>query len=177
MGFREAMMALFSKEGEQQLPAEVKDNPTYRMLVETMGQDRPYYSARNYKTLADIAFSRNIYVFRAITLISQACSGVPWRLYQKNSDERIEDHDLLQLLTTPNNERSWAEMIEVAIAFWVLSGNSYINAVYVGKNKRPKELWALPPDRMAVIPDVHGIKAYEYTVNGKIRIFPSDEIM
>lgn len=163
---------------EQEVPEEVKMNPTYQLIVETMGGDRPIYSEKNFRTIAEVGFSKNIYVFRAVTMIAQACAGIPWKVYSKRSDEEITNHALIDLIQKPNSERSWAEVVETFVAFEIIAGNSYINVVYPKTRKgTPLELWPLPPDRVAIIPHPDGSLSYEYTVNGMTKKYRQEEIM
>lgn len=176
----EVTRAAFEDEHEHpdvEITEEEKANPTYQMVVDAIGNNRPEYSPRNYKTAADVAYAQNIYIFRAINMIAQACAGIPWKLYSKSSDEEIIEHPILEFLTNPNGEKSWPEVVEEIIAYWLIAGNSYVKYVFASKRGMPIEMWPLPPDRFAIAVDKNGIKQYTYTVHGISQVFPANEVM
>lgn len=144
----------------------------------------PIWSSRNYQKFADEAYRKNVIAHRAITLISQSASLVPWKLYQKkqyrngrsSKPQLIDHHPLLELLARPNANLSQAELIEQIINYRLLAGNSYIHAHMV--HNQVRELHILRPDRMQVITAKNGQEiAYQYkTCASKHHDFPIDPI-
>jgi len=120
---------------------------------------------RRYDAFADEGYAKNAISFRAVKLVATSAAGVPLLLYDKNGKE-IEKHPLIDLLNRPSAAYSRAEFLEAAFAYFLLSGNSYLEAVGPDRGE-PKELWPLRPDRMQVIPGRFGFpQGYRYTVNG-----------
>ncbi|MEA3036010.1 MAG: hypothetical protein QOH04_1775, partial [Sphingomonadales bacterium] len=79
-------------------------------------------------------------------------------------------HPLLDLLARPNPRQDGAAFLEAVTSHLLIAGNSYIEAVAAGSRKRNdvRELYALRPDRMKVVPGPDGWpEAYEYTVSGR----------
>ncbi|WP_163923768.1 phage portal protein, partial [Raoultella planticola] len=75
-------------------------------------------------------------------------------------------HPLAQLLANPNARQDGASFLEALYAHLLLAGNAYVEAVAVGDQVR--ELHALRPDRMKVVPGDDGWpEAYEYAVSGR----------
>ena len=75
-------------------------------------------------------------------------------------------HPLLDLIAQPNPREDRAGFLEAVAAHLLLAGNAYIEAVAVDGAVR--ELYALRPDRMRVVPGADGwAQAYEYTVGGR----------
>src|SRR6202008_1578495 len=79
-------------------------------------------------------------------------------------------HPLLDLLARPNPRQERAAFLEAVCSHLLLAGNAYIEAVSVegqgGASVR--ELYALRPDRMRLVPGPDGWpEAYEYAVAGR----------
>ena len=72
-------------------------------------------------------------------------------------------HPLLDLLARPNPRQDGAAFLEALYAHLLLAGNAYVEAVTL--DGRLRELYALRPDRMRVVPGPDGWPAaYEYAV-------------
>lgn len=106
--------------------------------------------------------------------IARAAAGISWLLYRRGRSRQmveIEEHALLSLLRRPNPWQGQASFFEAAIAFLMLSGNSYIERVGPQRGL-PKELYILRPDRMKVLPDAKNmIAGYRYEVGGQKQDF------
>jgi HK97 family phage portal protein len=128
---------------------------------------QPIWTPRRYDALAEEGYQKNVIVYRAVNLITRSAASVPWRLFK--GEKELMHSPLLDILHHPNPRQGGAAFIEAVLAYKLLSGNSYIEAVY-GTARIPVELYPLRPDRMRVIPGVAGIpQGYEYSVNGKTR--------
>lgn len=171
MGIRDAWRALRG----QPLPQEMKASRTAPVMVQwRVGQ--PQGTPRDYAHLAAEGYRDNIIGYRCINLITENAAKVPLMLRTKSDNKAIENHPLLDLLARPNPVQSGASFLQSAYGFFLLSGNSYIEAVGP-LNKPPMELYPLRPDRMKVIPGETGIPAaYEYTVGSKKIQFPLDPV-
>lgn len=131
---------------------------------------KPLWTPRRYENLSEEGYRRNVIVFRCVNLIAKGAASVPWRLLHQRKE--LLHHPLLNLIHRPNPQQAGAAFIESVFAYWLLSGNSYIEIVE-GLDGKPKEMYALRPDRMAIIPSADGnIQGYEYTVNGLKRLIP-----
>jgi HK97 family phage portal protein len=129
----------------------------------TVGQ--PVWTPRAYDTLAYEGFQKNPIVYRCVSLTARSAASVPWKLYK--GEEEVEDHPLLSLLKAPSPRQGRASFIEAVVAYLLLSGNSYVEALSLS-GQEPTELYPLRPDRMKVIPSHNGdIAGYVYSVNGQ----------
>lgn len=132
---------------------------------------RPVWTPRSYDHLTQEGFERNVIVYRCVNFIARGLASVPWLLYeQKQTDvHEIEAHPLLTLLNMPSPKQAGSAFIESVVGYLLLSGNAYVEAVFDEKGD-VRELYALRPDRMRVIPGVYGTpQAYEYRVGGQVR--------
>lgn len=133
----------------------------------------PAWTPRDYAALAREGFQSNAIVYRVVRMIAEAAASVPW-LYFDGRSER-PDHPLALLLRDPNPLDSGVDFLEQLYGFLLVSGNCYAEAVRVDGAAR--ELYALRPDRMTVVPGRKGWpEAYEYTIeNRKLRYAASDD--
>jgi len=116
----------------------------------------------NAKAFAEEGYQKNVVVYQAINKKAQAVSSIP--CYVVNSKgETIPDHPLKKLLYKPNPLQSGAQFMQSLVGYYDLAGNAYIERVVV--RGEPRELYALRPDRMTVIPSQTGVpSAYVYKV-------------
>ena len=133
-------------------------------LIAFQNLHRPVWTPRDYQAFAREGFMQNAIVYRCVRMISESAASVPLLLYDR--DTEIEDHPLLRLISRPNPFQAGPDLLENLFGFLLISGNSYIEAVSIDGEVR--ELHALRPDRMKVIPGPDGWpEAYEYTVGGR----------
>jgi len=133
---------------------------------------RPVWTPRDYAALAREGFGRNPVVYRSVRMIAEAAASVPFLLY-RGADE-IERHALLDLIGRPNAGQAGTGLMEALYGHLLVAGNAYLEAVSV--EGRVRELFALRPDRMKVLPGPGGWpEAFEYTVNGRSVRFPAGE--
>lgn len=151
---------------------QMKASATAPLFV-TTGMHQPVWSPREFGTLAEEGYQKNVVVYRCVSLIARGVGSVPWHLYQ--GDERMQTHPLLTLLKNPNPCQGLARFMEALTAYLLLSGNVYIEAV-IPENE-PLELYLLRPDRVRVIPGNYGIpEAYTYTLKGRTLRIPVDPL-
>lgn len=142
-------------------------------LFVTGGSHQPIWTPRQYDTLAEQGYQKNMVVYRCVSLISRGAGSVSWRLYKDG--KRLETHPLLNLLQNPNPQQGLARFMEGLTAYLLLAGNVYIEAVTPGAE--PLELYLLRPDRVMVIPGASGIpEAYQYTLAGRSVRIPVDPL-
>jgi HK97 family phage portal protein len=114
---------------------------------------------------------KNPVVYRAVRMVAEAASSVPWVLYDGAAE--LDVHPLLDLLGRPNPRQGAADFQEAVYGYLLVAGNAYVEAVSVEGEIR--ELYALRPDRVSVVPDSSGWPAaYEYAANGRIVRFTQD---
>ncbi len=135
--------------------------------LHAVGQAR--WSASNYQALAREGYTKNPIVFRAIRLIAETASAVPWLLYD-GREERSE-HPLLELIKRPNAGEAGATFFEALFGYLLISGNAYLQL-----NNAPSlapTLHLLRPDRMTVIAGDDGwVESFEYQAGSQKRVLP-----
>jgi HK97 family phage portal protein len=154
------------------MPAEEKASATGPLIVlETLG--RPAWTPRDYEAFAREGFMQNAIVYRAVRMISEAAASVPLLLFE--GDQEHDDHPLLDLLARPSLDQTGADFLEAWYGYLLVAGNAYAEAVAL--DGRVRELHALRPDRMKVVPGAEGWpEAYEYTCAGRTVRFEEEPV-
>ena len=162
--------------------AEVKASAAGPLLALQMA-GQPALMPRRFDSFAREGFQKNVVAFRAVTEVTRAAASVPWRLFRRDGDARLElaAHPLLDLLARPNPTMAQSEFVEAATGFLLIAGNSFVEAVALETGsdggQRVRELWPLRPDRMAVIKSKTGLPGgYEYRLGGQVRRWPADPV-
>jgi HK97 family phage portal protein len=148
-------------------PPEQKASRTARLIaIESGGRAR--WTPRDYAALAREGYQCNAIVHRAVRLVAESIGALSFVLYEGAAE--LTTHPLLDLLARPNPRQDGASFLEAVSVHLLLSGNAYLEAVGIDGEARAnvRELYALRPDRMKVVPGPDGWpQAYEYTVAGQ----------
>lgn len=145
------------------IPLEAKKSATGAILA-MYHHGQPIWTPRDYASLAREGYAKNPIAYRCVRMISEAAASVPWLMYDEGQE--LETHPVLQLLSGPNPMQGGAEFMEDWYGYLQISGNAYLEAVSVAGEI--KELYALRPDRMKIVPGSNGWpESYEYTVGDR----------
>ncbi len=140
-------------------------------IVALHSAGRPVWTPRTYAALARAGYMKNPIVYRAVRLVAQTAASLPFLLH--DGAKELDDHPLLALLKQPNPHQGAADFLEALYGHLLVSGNAYVEAVEIDGAIR--ELYALRPDRMSVVPDASGWPAaFEYAANGRVVRFAQD---
>jgi HK97 family phage portal protein len=134
-------------------------------LIALESGGRPRWTPRDYAALAREGYARNAIVYRAVRLIAESVGALSFVLYEGAAE--LSAHPLLDLMARPNPRQDGASFLEAVASHLLLAGNAYIEAVGVAGEgaAQVRELYALRPDRMKVVPGPDGWpQAFEYTV-------------
>ena len=127
------------------------------------GVGRAAWSPRDQVSLARNGYQQNVVGFRAVRMVAEAAAAVPLAVLADGA--RAVDHPVARLLARPNPGTDGRSFLESVYGHLQLSGNAYVEgAAHDGRNW-PRELHALRPDRMRVVPGPDGWPmGYEYAV-------------
>lgn len=132
----------------------------------------PIFTPRDYRNLTKEAYLTNVIAYKCINMIARNLSGVPWIVYK--NEKEVEKHPLIDLLKRPNPLQTGSEFFHTAAAFYLCSGNSYLEAVKTGRG-RPGELYSHRPDRIKIIASRFGVPAaYRYENDGEVKEWEVD---
>jgi phage portal protein BeeE len=157
---RNILKALFSA-------PQAKASRTAHLIAFDQG-GRARWTPRDYAALAREGYIGNAIVHRAVKLVAESVASVRYLAYE--GDTAREPHPLSTLVARPNPRQDGAAFLEAVCAHLLLAGNAYIEAVTLGgQDAQPvRELYALRPDRMRVVPGADGWpEAFEYAVGGR----------
>jgi HK97 family phage portal protein len=125
---------------------------------------RAHWTPRDYAALAREGVMANAIAYRAVRMIAEGASSVPWLLYEGANE--LETHPLLDLLITPNPDESGTELFTTWYGHLQTAGNAYLEAVRLRGDVR--ELHVLRPDRVKAVAGARGTpEGYDYTVDGR----------
>ncbi|GGK29873.1 phage portal protein [Salinarimonas ramus] len=125
---------------------------------------RPVWTPRDYAALAREGYQRNAVVHRCVRLVAEAAASLPLVLLEGGRERR--EHPLLALLRRPNPREEGGRFLESVFGHLLVSGNAYVEAAAI--EETPRELYALRPDRMRVVPGADGWPvAWDYQVGAQ----------
>lgn len=138
------------------------------------------YPDYNYGTYLK-GYTENGDVFTIINKITEPASIVPIKQVDKNGED-VQKGRLLALLDKPNPYMSRAELIEAALTFYLLFGNSYIayqdidNGLNAGV---PLRLDLLPPQWMEIVIGTYQepVAGYRFLLSGNQIDYDKDQVM
>ena len=146
------------------LPAPETKSSRTAQLIALQSSGRARWTPRDYAALTREGYLKNAVVHRAVRLVAENAASVSWLLYDGAAEH--DTHPLLDLIARPNPRQDGAVFLESVFAHLQLAGNAYIEAVTLDGVVR--ELYALRPDRMRVVPGSDGWpECYEYQVAGR----------
>lgn len=144
-----------------------KESRTARLLVSQAGGGA-ICPDKDYENYSKETYLKNVISFACIKMIAQDASLPRWELNRRLPDdksEKVTDHPWNELLRRPNPRQSWNYLTFRAIAFLVLSGNSFLERVKLEAAEYPSEMYSLRPDRvkMKMNTKTGQIASYTYT--------------
>jgi HK97 family phage portal protein len=158
---------MFNRLRNRLRPAEQKSSRTARLIaIESGGRAR--WTPRDYAALAREGYTKNAIVHRAVRLTAESIGALSFVLYDGANE--LTAHPLLDLMARPNPRQDGASFLESVASHLLLAGNAYVEAVALSGEGIPaevRELYALRPDRMKVVPGPDGWpQGFDYTVAG-----------
>ena len=147
---------------------ETKASRTAKLLA-FQYEGRARWTSKDYASLAREGYIANAIVHRAVRLIAENAAACHFLVFEGAREH--EAHPLQQLLTRPNPRQDGGVFFEMLYAHLLLAGNAYVESVALdsdGRQPAVRELYALRPDRIKLVPGADGwAEAYEYSVGGR----------
>jgi HK97 family phage portal protein len=133
----------------------------------------PRWTPRDFAAFAREGYADNAVVYRSVRLVAEAAASVPLLLYE--GDRELEQHPLRDLLARPAPTTTGTDLLQAFLTNLLVAGNAYLEVVAIGGALR--ELHALRPDRMKVVPGVDGWpEAWEYGFAGRTVHFTGEAV-
>jgi HK97 family phage portal protein len=153
---------------QQSLPS-----PAGQLAIKAQNLKDPVKTPARFDALAKEGYAGNVIVFRSVNIIATAVAGIPWRAYKRKGTAvkgaEVESHPLLDLLAKPNEDMAGPAFMERYVAFLLIAGNSYVQALRpMTRNAPPLQLEVLRPDRMKVVPGTNGrAGGFQYAIGNE----------
>jgi HK97 family phage portal protein len=175
-GYAERISLMFDRLKTFLAAPEAKSSRTAKLLAFESG-GRARWTPRDFQALAREGYLHNAIVHRAVRLIAENAAACHFLVFEGAKES--EAHPLATLLTRPNPRQDGGVFFEMLYAHLLLAGNAYVEAVALDDVVRQdsergvrahsvRELYALRPDRMKVVPGPDGwAEAYDYSVGGR----------
>jgi HK97 family phage portal protein len=144
-----------------------KADPNIQVVVAQQGVATPATMPRHTRAYIQEGYRGNKTVFRVVGHIARAGAGIKWKHYTDESKKReVPNSDLLKLWNTPAPRVSGTAFREAMIAYYCLTGNSYILGIQAKLQQNPTapfdELYNLRPDLTKIKVDDNGPLYYEF---------------
>jgi HK97 family phage portal protein len=155
-----------------------------RVAAIATGLPSVMWPEKDYKKYCEETYMKNVIGYKAIKLIADACSSVPWGLFeQKTNGEKTEvfNTPFNKILLRANPWESYTTIVYSTIAYLLLAGNSYqerVKPTSGPNNIYPKEIYTHQPDKVNYeINQKNGrIGKYVYQDDGKNVNWPVDQL-
>jgi HK97 family phage portal protein len=122
---------------------------------------QPVWTPRDYGALAREGFQRNAIAYRCVRMVAEAAASVALKL----EDDSGATHPFTSVFDRPNPEQSGPELLEAFYGHLQIAGNGWLEIVTL--DGIPREICALRPDRVRIIPGKSGWPAgWEHDGNG-----------
>lgn len=142
----------------------VKTGRSY--VAMTAGQEgQPVWTNYDSALKAIEGYSNNHVVFTCVHEISTSAGSVPFKMINVKDGSDVEDHPIINLFKKPNPYQAASSFWECVYAFYLLHGNSYIEAADKSGSESPRqieELYCLPPKSMKIILGKTGVSSYQF---------------
>jgi HK97 family phage portal protein len=133
---------------------------------------RPRWTPRDYAALARESYMQNAVAFRCVRLIAEAAAQTP--LMARIGAREMREHTVLALLARPNLRQSGIAFLDAVYSHLLVAGNAYVERVDL--DGAPRELHALRPDRVRIVPGPDGWPAaFDYSVGDRSVRYGADE--
>ena len=147
-------------------------------VLSTQAPDTPIYTEMTIWKATREGYKLSGSVYRAVRIIVQAASGIPWVVLDKDG-KIIPKHDFAKVWSHPNPEFSGQDNMEIIVAHLKLVGNAFLQPIMVGG--RPREFWVCMPDLIQPVPsNVKGewLKGYQVTpISGGQYMVPPEQFI
>ncbi len=157
------------------LLGERKASRTWPMLAALSGGGGARFMDRRFESFAKEGYRKNVVAYRCTSMLAQSAASVPWGVFRDSTE--LDDGPLTNLVRRPNPWQGWAEFFESFVAFYLIAGDSFIEAVGPDAGP-PRELYTLRPDRMKIeLNQATGAPAaYLFELGGRRRRWDMDPV-
>jgi HK97 family phage portal protein len=135
------------------------------------GINAPQWTHCKYEALSEEGFQKNVFVFRAVNLISRNVASIPMALADQ---ERLKKGKIVsEMLRRPNGSQTGNSFFENVVNYLLISGNAFVH------QSGDSELQCLRTDRVQIIPNKSktAVNSYVYVVDSSRFSMEKDEVL
>jgi HK97 family phage portal protein len=175
-------MSRRSRASRRQYRNDYKADPNVAYVVAQQGVAAPATMPRNMRAYIQEGYRSSKTVFRVVGHIARSCAGIKWKHYTDKTKKReITDPNdpLMKLWNNPSPKVTGTQFREAMIAYYCLTGNSYVLGINVNQNPNAPfdELYNLRPDLTKIKLDENGPLYYEFGNFTPPRRYPEPFVM
>jgi HK97 family phage portal protein len=140
--------------------------------------NRAVWTERDFAKLAKEGYQQNVIAFSCISKTAAAVASLPVAMQRMRGDkwDEVEAHKLLMLLDGPNPGQDGEALIRALVTHYMIAGNAYMERRTIGSE--PRELFALRPDRMRVVPGADAMPVqFEYNASGSVVTLEAEDVL
>lgn len=137
---------------------------------------QPVWSDMSIQKAVKEGYKKSGWVYRAVRLLADATSSVPWSVYTPDG-EPIPEHPITLLMTKPNPRVSRQMLFDLMTSWMALTGNAYLIPVRLNGGQNTTELWPVSPDLLKPVPatdPVEWVKGYAYGEGTAVKYQPDE---
>ncbi|MDR2157726.1 MAG: phage portal protein [Holosporaceae bacterium] len=118
------------------------------------GIGSPRWTPCRYDALSEEGFQKNVFVYRAVNLISKGIASIS--IVIKNCDDRTENELITNIFKRPNRSQTRSSFFENLVNYLLISGNAFVHC------NDENELQCLRTDRVQIVPNKTKTAAESY---------------
>lgn len=130
-------------------------------------------------------YKRNLYVYIAVSMVAKSVSKIEfdfYRLLNSQGDfEEMSDHEIIDLLNTPNSYLTRKEFVELSTLHYILTGDVfwYFERAGANGNGRLLAVHPLSPDYVEVVLNANKseVVAYKYQTQRGISVLQPENVV
>ena len=112
-------------------------------ITQLVGMAEPNWMERSPRAYAKEGYSINVVVYRCVDIVAKAMGQIPLMIVDPEGKE-VYVSGLTELLVQPNKHQGWSSFVATSVAWRLITGTSYLEAVKDGASV-PRELIAWSP--------------------------------
>ena len=157
------------------------ENLANKILFEYLNRGQSAPLSADFETYVKDGYSGNVNIYSIIRKIITPAIGVRWEV--KENGEVVEgENPISRLMTKPNERQSFANFIDEALTWLLLTGNryTYVLRVETGANKGlPVELHLLPASQVEIVAGtwLQPVQGYKVKYNYSTKDIPPENII
>ena len=171
-------MGIFSRRKAPQ-PMEQKSVSLPELLF-TFGRGFPRWQKWDTETAIEEGLKASAIFYSCCRIRADAIAQVPWVVKREQGGEKVEVQgtELHSLISNPNPDMAWAELMEQMSYHLDLAGNSYWSILRAGNQSLPRTVWPMLPQGVKVFPGRERlVEKYQYQYGGVLREILSEDMI